>query len=834
MPFDFKKVERTGALSTITDPAVLFDALPNKAKGYGYLRAVQKTVLDEWSSRRDERDLVIKTNTGGGKTIAGLLILQACLHEGVGPSLYLAPDPHLADQVTVEARNLGLSVIGDPTSATFLSDEAICVTTMNVLLNGKSRFGVKGSQTRPPVRVRSIVVDDAHAAIVLAEEKTYLKIDRQHAAFEALLVLFEDDLKQQGHNALLDIREGDASAVLRVPFWAWHDQRDAVLQILRPHRKEAAFEWTWPLISDLVPLCQAVVTADAIEILPPCPPIEKIPSFDEADRRVYLTATLADDSVLVTHFNADPASVVDSIVPESAADLGDRLVLVPEELSPDTSHAGVRAEMSALSSEHNVVVLVPSHKRAGLWSAEATRTVSKSADISDVVEALRAGHVGLVVIVNRYDGIDLPDAACRVLVIDGLPQAYTGAERREAVALRDSDAMITRQLQRLEQGMGRGVRSRDDRCAVVLLDPRLTQLIARRDIADRLSPATRAQLVLSRRVASDLGGTTIDKLVDVIRQVVDGDQAFRELSRDALVGVTYGPATISPVAAHLRRAYDAAVAGRIESAAKAADEAVKSAVEKGDHRLAGWLGETLATYLHPLDAVRAQGALSTAAERNPAVLRPVGGLNYKRVKPSAAQSQQASKTLQTRYAGSGDLRLGFDAVLADLAWDNERTKETEAAIADLARHLGIVAQRPERDFGRGSDVLWALSPDTFAVIEVKSGASGNMIWKKDINQLAGSVNWCKEEYGSQVAVLPTIMHPKATIERTGTPPLGTRVLTPEKLEKLKARVRSYASALAATDSYRDPTSVEEQLRQHKLIGFFAFERGRVSMKGERW
>jgi len=102
--------------------------------------------------------------------------------------------------------------------------------------------------------------------------------------------------------------------------------------------------------------------------------------------------------------------------------------------------------------------------------------------------------VGVVVIVNRYDGIDLPDEACRLLIIDSLPFAYSGIERREAVALRDSEAMVTRQLQRLEQGMGRGVRSRDDRCAVLLLGPRLTQLVARADVADRLSAATRGSL----------------------------------------------------------------------------------------------------------------------------------------------------------------------------------------------------------------------------------------------------------------------------------------------------------------------------------------------------
>jgi hypothetical protein len=816
LSFDFTRVARTGAIGTITDPAALFDALPNKANGYGYLRAVQKTVLDEWAGRRNERDLVIKTNTGGGKTIAGLLILQTCLHEGVGPALYIAPDPHLAEQVKIEAGNLGLAFVDDPGSAKFLSGDSICITTMNIVMNGRSRFGVKGSRTRQPVPVRSIVVDDAHAALALAEEKTFLQIPRGHEAYDALLALFRSDLKHQGRNALLDIVEGDPSAVLRVPFWAWHDKQDEVLQILRPHRTDSAFEWTWPLMADLLPLCQAVVTAEAIEVMPLCPPIEKIPSFDEAERRVYLTATLADDSVLVTHFNADPSSVGNSIVPESAADLGDRLVLAPEELSPGTTHDEVRAEMRALASEHNVVVLVPSHKRARLWSMEAARTVSKSADISGVVESLRTGHVGLVVIVNRYDGIDLPDAACRVLVIDGLPQAYSGVERREAAALRDSDAMITRQLQRLEQGMGRGVRSRDDRCAVILLDARLTQLVARVDIADRLSPATQAQLALSRRVAHDLERTTVQRLAGVIRQVVEGDPGFRELSRDALVGVTYGPAIMSPIATHLRRAYDAAVAGRDEEAAREADDAVKVAASAGDDRLAGWLGETLATYLHRLDAVRAQNALSTAAKRNPAVLRPLGGLAYKRVTPSAVQSQQASAFLRSRYKSGGELRLGVDALLADLVWDNDRTDDTEAALADVAAHLGIVSQRPERDFGRGSDVLWALGPNTFAVIEAKSGASGEMIWKKDINQLAGSVNWCKEEYGAGASVWPLMMHPKTVVEKSGTPPASTRVLTQATVDKLKAAVTAYATALAAGDSYGDASRVEEQLRQHKL------------------
>jgi Type III restriction enzyme, res subunit len=329
MAFDFSKLASSGSIANIIEPSTLFDALPNKVEGYGYLRAVQKTVMDQWFARRHERDIVIKTNTGGGKTIVGLLMLQCCLNEKKGPALYLAPDPHLAERVCDEARKLGLSVVRDLGAGKFLSGEAILVTTTQTLVNGKTRFGLVGAGGRQPITVGSVVVDDAHAAVALTEEGTRLTIPSQHPTYAALLNLFEDDLRVQGLNAFKDIRDGDRSAVLRVPFWAWRDQQEAVLDILRPYRGDAVFEWAWPLISDLLPLCQAVVSADAFEIMPPCPPIEKIASFAEAQRRIYMTATLADDSVLVTHFDADPDSVARSVVPESAADLGDRLVLAP-------------------------------------------------------------------------------------------------------------------------------------------------------------------------------------------------------------------------------------------------------------------------------------------------------------------------------------------------------------------------------------------------------------------------------------------------------------------------------------------------------------------------
>src|SRR5260370_188218 len=116
----------------------------------------------------------------------------------------------------------------------------------------------------------------------------------------------------------------------------------------------------------------------------------------------------------------------------------------------------------------------------------------------------------LATLVNKYDGVDLPDDACRVLVIDGLPEAYSGIDRIEAAALDDTVAMMGRQLQRIEQGMGRGIRSRDDYCVVMLLGARLVRRLHDPGAIAHFSTATAAQLQLSRLAAEHLAARDAD------------------------------------------------------------------------------------------------------------------------------------------------------------------------------------------------------------------------------------------------------------------------------------------------------------------------------------
>lgn len=809
---DFGRLLSEAGGSSPLEPRELYASLPEKASGYGYLRDVQGQILTAWHKRRDERDLVVKVNTGGGKTIDGLVMLQSLLNEGVGPALYVAPSKYLVQQVQDEAQRLSIPTVDNPDQPRYLTGEAIAVVTADKLLNGRSVFSDKRT-ARAHVPIGSVVIDDAHAAISITRKDLSIGLPREHPGFDELLTLLKGDLHEQNPNALLDVQEASHAALARVPFWAWRAKVEQARALLHPHRETEELKFTWPAVSEVLHLCRVVFTDKAVTITPPCPPIRHVTGFAEAERRLYLTATLADDSVLVTDFSADADSVGKPIAPVTAGDIGERMILAPQEINPALAESDIRAAIADLATEFNVVVIVPSNKATGPWR-ELGATIASGEQIGAVVTSLKAGYVGLVVLVNRYDGVDLPDDACRVLVLDGLPEAFSGDERLQSQLTSRSTGVDDRQVQRIEQGMGRGVRSNEDHCVVILLGPRLGQLVADPRSLARFGPATQAQLELSRTVAGGLEDQALDKVMDVARQALDRDPDWIKLARLKLSKLPAPTATVSPVATSRRQAFEAATDGDFQKAAACLSTAIAAA--KTD-REKGWLLEEQAAYIDHADPQRAQQILVKARAKNTAILRPLSGVTYQRLSGSGDQARQAVAHLTDLYDAPAALRLGFEALLDELRFDPDRTDEFEEALRMLGEHLGLVAQRPERELGAGPDVLWGLGSSGYWVIEAKSGAIAKVIHKRDANQLSGSMNWFRERYDTTARGLPVIVHPARTTARDATAAPGTRVLDADGLDRLRSAARAFATALASTE-WNTAEHVNDLLAGHHLRG----------------
>ena len=111
---DFNKLNATNTIDTLTNPRDIFSSLPNKDTKYQYPRDVQGQVWQKWFEKKDDSSIILKMNTGSGKTVVGLIVLKSSLNENKGTAVYVVPDNFLVQQVMNEAKLLGIPVTDNP------------------------------------------------------------------------------------------------------------------------------------------------------------------------------------------------------------------------------------------------------------------------------------------------------------------------------------------------------------------------------------------------------------------------------------------------------------------------------------------------------------------------------------------------------------------------------------------------------------------------------------------------------------------------------------------------------------------------------------------------
>jgi len=793
----------------VLHPREVFFTL-DRDPGFSFPRDIQTEVMNRWFDDRDQPDSVIKLNVGSGKTLVGLLLLQSSLNEGKGPALYVAPDKQLSQQVIKEARALGLEVTDDPRDADYAAGEKICVVNVYKLFNGKSVFGVGASR----INIGTVVIDDAHACVSTITDQFRIKIDNTHDAYKDIFDALSEDLRGYNPALFLDIEASDPRAHLEVPFWSWDAHQAGILKALHQNRTDDALQFSYPLLREILAQCRCVIGGQTLEIEPYFPATDLIQSFRRAKRRIYMTATLADDSVIATHFGADPNKIAKPIVPTSSQSMGERMILMPQELNSELTTSDVKKLILDLAKTENAVVIVPSVLAAADWESDADQVLLGD-NVVDGVERLRKGHVGLTVLINRYDGIDLPGDACRILVISDLPEVNSYADLVDSEVLSGTAVNLRRQVERIEQGMGRGVRSNEDYSVVVLLGAKLTARLRSPEGQAMLTPATRAQLDLSRKIAKQLGIPSIEEIKAVALQCLNRDPNWIKVSKKALVGLKPDEELrLDPAKLAIRGAFDFARSNQHKQATTLLDQAIDATQ---DAQVKAWLLARKAAFQHPIDAEGAQKTLIAAHNLEPRVTKPLHGTVYKKLAP--ATGQQAENLIAnhpSRFVDATGMKLYADALCSDLQFCPDTSDKFEAAINDLAWFLGISGQRPEKDYKEGPDNLWALPNGNFLVIECKNGVtSTDGISKKDAGQLGQSMAWFVKRYPAS-SPTPVMIHPERTLGPGASDVPHMRVIHPVGLEKLRKNLREFATQLIDPDIASSKTEVAKRLAQFEL------------------
>lgn len=147
---------------------------------------------------------------------------------------------------------------------------------------------------------------------------------------------------------------------------------------------------------------------------------------------------------------------------------------------------------AAIAEAGKALVLAPSIKRADAardLAPDGAVILGPKGSVDNLLDNFRSNPSALLTLAGRYDGLDLPNAQCRVTVLDGMPSGAHLQERFLSETLLAGRVLRERLRTRVVQGAGRCTRGLSDHSVVVVLGDAVTRFINLPDVHDALRPS---------------------------------------------------------------------------------------------------------------------------------------------------------------------------------------------------------------------------------------------------------------------------------------------------------------------------------------------------------
>jgi replicative superfamily II helicase len=763
---DFKKKLGKKVILKKVNPIELYDSLDRKSET-GPLRPAQEYILKEWYlNKQDDNNLIIKLHTGQGKTLIGLLILHSRLNSNNSLCLYICPNIYLVKQTILEAKKFGIPYCTFNSSRdipeSFLNGEKILITHVQKVFNGKTIFGLDNKS----INVDHVILDDSHACIDSLKSTFTITIKKNEDLYSQFINLFSEDLSEQGEGSFLDIKNAKYESILPIPYWSWVEKKSEVLNLLSNDEDNTSINFAWPLIKDNLNNYRAIVSGNHIELTPYYIPMHHFGSFNNAKQRILMSATTQDDSFFIKGLGFDINSIKKPLVDPKQKWSGEKMLLLPS-LIDESLHRDAIIEKLAVPSKKNIgfVSLVPSFRLTKEYE-ELGSIISDSENIFEVVQDLKSGqHEHTVVIVNRYDGIDLPDNSCRLLIIDSKPFFMSLSDRYEENCRKSSDVINTKIAQKIEQGLGRSVRGEKDYSIVVLIGGDLVKFIKSSSTNKYFSSQTRQQIAIGLEIA-EAAKEDLEKedkafkvISSLLKQSLSRDEGWKEYYKEQMDEII-PEAKVNDLLELFKLEYEAEK-DHYNGDSEKASEIIQKVIDNNcsDESERGWYLQSLARYLYSLSKIESTTAQKSAFKKNYQLLHPKGGIVYKKLNFINQNRISRIKEWVNKHSKYEEIMLSVNNITDELVFGMPSEK-FESSLQELGLALGLLSQRPDKQFKKGPDNLWCIN-DSYIMFECKSEVldTRSEINKHEASQMNSHCGWFEESYQDKkvkrILIIPT-------------------------------------------------------------------------------
>jgi len=820
---DFNQMVAGKVAGRPTDPIELYETL-DRSVDKGPLRPAQESVLREWhSTHREDDSVLVKLHTGQGKTLVGLLMLQAQLNKNEGPVVYICPDNYLIDQTCEQAKQFGIKTCrADPELPdAFSNAERILVTSVQKMFNGLTKFGTG----RRSIKVGTLLLDDAHACSDSIREACRIRIPKDEPAYTALRTLFADDLELQGVGTFADLVNGSRDALLPVPYWSWIAHTTDVAKILSDESEKKSIKFAWPLLRDILPSCQCIFSGAAVEIEPYIAPLEAFGSYSEAKHRIFMSATVTDDAFLIKGLKLQPSTITKPITYVKERWSGEKMVLIPSLISDSLDRDMVVSTFGRplAARKYGVVGLTPGFDWTHNWEAYGSK-IAKKETVTQEIERLRQGnYTTTLVLANRYHGVDLPDDTCRILVFDSKPFSENLADRYEEACRPNSATTLMRTVRTVEQGMGRSVRGEKDYSVIVVTGTELTRLLRDRDSRNFLSSQMAAQIEIGLEIAAmaqeeiKKGGDPQVALIGLVSQSLGRDEGWKNYYATRMGDIKpKGPneLVLNTYTVELR-AEQKFSEGDYGKATQFIQELLDAQAVTNDEK--GWYLQTMARYNFAFNRIESQRLQIAAHKANRYLLKPSHGTTVTTLKLISQGRIERIVEWLRKFEGYAQLDVAVSDILGSLNF-GVAADRFEHALNELSFAIGFVGERPDKEWKEGPDNLWALDDKNYILWECKNEVETTRgeINKREAEQMNRSVAWFLKHYPG-LAARKVMVHPSYKEASAASFLHTVDVMRPAELTKLVRSLREFFKSFEGSNfADLSPLHVQSLLEAHNL------------------
>jgi Helicase C-terminal domain len=470
------------------------------------LRPAQAVAAAQYQRQSDLADVAIELPTGAGKSLLALLICHERLLRG-GTAAILTGNKQLARQMEREAVDLGVEVVRMEGSGT-----EIPVSHRRAYNRGSAigvmNYWVYFNQNPVVDPAELLVLDDAHLAEGAFDSLYSCVVDRfKHSQLHSRLA---SDLSARlpDYPTLADASLG-LTGTSGAELISFLDQAPLVSQIREiidgseEIRTDTDLGFRWSRLRPRLEQCNLYVSGRSICFRPQIYPLRRNRHYEEADQRVYMSATIGNPADLARRLGSDPITKFDTGDAHAAETYGRRMLVMASggedgqerhwELLESALEAHPKCLWLCVSSLHaNQAETDLLARLASRWIAPGY--VAQLSSDGDELTAFKQAERGHLFVAGRFDGMDFSGDECRLVAILRMPTAINLQEEFFNAYLRDANFMLQRLNQRILQAVGRCNRSSDDYAVYLLGDQRFVVHFGKDSHRRGMPAAIRAEL----------------------------------------------------------------------------------------------------------------------------------------------------------------------------------------------------------------------------------------------------------------------------------------------------------------------------------------------------